>query len=380
MTDSSTDHSKKSNRKRTVSYLQKDSSLNINVYKMWQDTVYYRWLNTERCYFLDYIEEIYRNILDFIYDWLSWLRRRFSSRPEQNHNSPMLSLPSEIVLLIAMMLSPASKAAFALTCHAMLNLLGRDCLLLKRKYRGKLLPGLEIDSPKHFYCHTCVVLHRKRYRPGDSLRNRRCERKVSIPFISSGVSFPFSWIRQTLSRYEYGPSHRISRGIPHAGSILSNSRQCERRESHELRITTEGVILKQTSTVYFDREHPDFKDTKSHHANYYTYHLCPHMSWKRIFNARRLKSKTGIYFKCAGCDTEVMYRLSKGSSRFDYFDVATWTLLGPCGDPSEDRWLAVADLDGDHLLRPFSGYPDKCISVDAASVRASFESSPPLPF
>ncbi|OJJ35795.1 hypothetical protein ASPWEDRAFT_530717 [Aspergillus wentii DTO 134E9] len=347
---------------------------------MLRDIVYCTWLTIEWCYFLDDAEEIYRDILDFFYDCLLWLQCRLSSRPEQNRNAPLLCLPSEIVLLIAVILPPASKAAFALSCRAMLNTLGRDSLLLRKRDRGKLLPGLEQHSPKHVYCYKCAVLHRKRYRPGGSLRNRRCERKVSIPFISSGMSLPFSWIRQTLNRYEYGPNHRVCGGIPRGACILSYSAHCERWESHEFRITAKGVILKQTSSIEFDREHPEFKHKKPYHGQDHTYHLCLHMSWNRIFNARRLKSKTGTFFKCAQCDTEAMYKLSKRSSGFDYFEVATWTLLGPCRDPFEDRWLAVTTKEGNHLSRPFSGCPEDSIKLDSASVRACFESSPQLPF
>lgn len=76
--------------------------------------------------------------------------------------SPLLNLPTEILLLIAPHLSssPESLIALSLSCKALSSILDRDAVRFGEKSRRQLLLLLEKDlGNRFFYCSVCLKLH-----------------------------------------------------------------------------------------------------------------------------------------------------------------------------------------------------------------------------
>ncbi|KAL7940716.1 hypothetical protein V8C42DRAFT_356080 [Trichoderma barbatum] len=76
--------------------------------------------------------------------------------------SPLLNLPTEILLLVASQLSasPESIVAVSLTCETLSSIFDRDTLKLCDESRQRLLLLLEKDhGDRLFYCSACCQLH-----------------------------------------------------------------------------------------------------------------------------------------------------------------------------------------------------------------------------
>ncbi|KAF2743479.1 hypothetical protein M011DRAFT_222323 [Sporormia fimetaria CBS 119925] len=101
--------------------------------------------------------------------WKS-LRRSSSLEPASNSCFPLLQLPVELVTLIASFLTLDEKASLALTCHALLSILGKTVFsdlssypptFKKATAESYLLRGLERDrnDPSLYVCYRCRKFH-----------------------------------------------------------------------------------------------------------------------------------------------------------------------------------------------------------------------------
>ncbi|KAK1236796.1 hypothetical protein MKX07_005915 [Trichoderma sp. CBMAI-0711] len=137
--------------------------------------------------------------------------------------SPLLQLPTEILLLIASQLSssPESLVALSLTCKTLSSILERDAAILPEASKHRLLLLLEKDlGDAFFYCSFCCRLHQysQQWHPkvlGALRPSRRCflyhEKKMFHPTPDS-YQFALYYIygRLVMNRHFYG----FPKGLP----------------------------------------------------------------------------------------------------------------------------------------------------------------------
>jgi hypothetical protein len=89
-----------------------------------------------------------------------------------------LTLPTEIILMIASQLDTVSTISLALTCRRLYSLCFSTALSLDLTEKKRLLILLEQDEPKVYFCPRCEKLHYWHTRWNRSIPSRDIETKM----------------------------------------------------------------------------------------------------------------------------------------------------------------------------------------------------------
>ena len=160
---------------------------------------------------------------------LPWSRHRYVNQPDTG-SSCLRTLPSELLLMIALQLPPPDAASFALINRRLSMLIGP--IYWPRLRTGAVVPGhreqflntFARDLPSWFYCHSCSHLHPlDRIRPpgpfdepSNPLWCPQANFEGSIyPYVDVLGSFPyyrilFHHLQLVMRRHYLGPGYGIS--------------------------------------------------------------------------------------------------------------------------------------------------------------------------
>ena len=159
---------------------------------------------------------------------LPWSRRRWVNQPD-TASSSLRTLPSELLLMIALQLPLSDAANFALVNRRLSMLIGPTYWPRLRTdavtpgHREQFLTTFARDLPSWFYCHSCSHLHPlNRIRPpgpfdepSNSLWCPQANLEGSLyPYLNVG-SFPyyrilFHHLQLVMRRHYLGPDYGIS--------------------------------------------------------------------------------------------------------------------------------------------------------------------------
>jgi hypothetical protein len=156
--------------------------------------------------------------------WLAHLVSTFIGlwRQPPGRQPPEIRLPPEIILLIADHLDTTSRVLFALTCKKLHSLCFPSKLNLTHKEKQALLLLMEKDTPRHYFCHCCTLLHPWRLeRSGPSgwisLDHMLCN---PADYRSMHTEMEYTHARLIMNRHFYGKKHGLSPKIFHYGQSL----------------------------------------------------------------------------------------------------------------------------------------------------------------
>ncbi len=285
-------------------------------------------------------------------------------QPAQPQSSPLLQLPTDLVLFLSIEhLQPSTAVALSLTCKSLFALLFPTTKpRLTRPERLQLQLLLERDPAYNcWYCDTCCFLHRiSSHGPtkGAVLEPNYSDH-TSVVLSGSGFSLTYQAVRLATTRHLLGPPHGLP--LESFNLNLTATGPLRWKESWSARIIEDNLFLRCDRTASGLGFSDDALRSALNHTNP-AYQLCAHMttsSWALtgLHALTRGSVRPGEIFtpcsysieSCGHClsdfVTTVEHRVRTkrfgGEERYWFFNVVSYHRLGRCREPSDEMWKAV---------------------------------------
>ncbi|KAL2354385.1 hypothetical protein BJ546DRAFT_57593 [Cryomyces antarcticus] len=340
--------------------------------------------------------------------------RRWRKRPKivekaKAAEGPLMSLPIELVQLIATFLPLSSQATLALTSHSMLSTIGGESWQALRLNRHKdekrvFLAHIENKFPKHRLCNRCARLHPRDDVEGpfewEVLPVRKCvEKEGCIHFIGFYFLY-FHLVQLAMSRYLLGPAHGISLNTFYYlyQEKSADNNYCTHVEVNA-RIASGEFLLEARHRLFWYRR--GYKNLQSYLDHLELLRPCPHLKVDSNYNAStfydtrigqdfslgeriacrldHLNEEGSSCERCCGlghcqfCPTD--YRVEvydRGVGGLELV-LLVWMNLGSGRTPLDPKWQSHVH-GGFNKFGPFNAFP-----YEPGSVRRAYHEAEGLP-
>jgi len=298
---------------------------------------------------------------------LLFRRRAF---PQLGH----LTLPPEIVLMIAEHLNKTSLMCLALTCRTFFHLCFPRSPELTPPEKEEFLLLLEKDAPHLYFCHYCVELHRWRkwwfrsfnnFPEPDLHLGTFCKQRQTPWFRESQYSLPYHLARVVMNRHFYGAAHGVPVRKLEMRTVDYYSTSEERlQDTWHARIINDQLMLSSVYTI-FNRQGDakalrEFIDSSGPG-------LCRHLctkSWAG-YDVRRIPeltmgssppdyfaSCTGSIKSCTVCMTDYCIDIDwHGRAKGWIIKIVTYRQLGTVRSPFDWNWYVMVEFGPLDVLR-----------------------------
>lgn len=269
-----------------------------------------------------------------------------------------LSLPPEIMLLIAERLDNVSVICLGLTCRGFYTLCFPKPPHLDTTEKEQLLLLLEKDVAGVYFCPICKKLHQWRAEWTAGVNgDLPCQQRTETESWSS-VHFPYHIARLIMNRHLYGPAHGLHLSkIECRNHGLCSNHQVEVHETTQARIIDDKLLLMVTRTLshtkgdsYMLRSHIDRAPgkicehlTTGRGTGGNTFIQLPELEVDRTTTDRHFAICDRIYRHCNFCLTDYCIDISCPDKRQGFIiKITAYRELGKCRSPDDWRWRSIS--------------------------------------